>query len=144
MSNINISCKNERNYFKRKYSLVRLIESLESLVAKKIKEISPSYIDTPEYKRAIEIVKEAEEASEKVRKLAKEYHDITGGNWKEYVHKSETSIVWELSKGNLLTTCIGNIIRDYVEIKMNTVDFNPEHVLRELENIFKEELSHIK
>lgn len=114
------------------------------LVAKKIKEIRPSYIDTPEYKRAIEIVKEAEEASEKVRKLAKEYHDITGGNWKEYVHKSETSIVWELSKGNLLTMCIGNIIRDYVEIKMNTVDFNPEHVLRELENIFKEELSHIK
>lgn len=117
----------------------------EELVTKKIEEIKSSYVETPEFKRAVELAKEAEEIVEKLKNITSEYRKITAGTLHDgYYHKSEDAIIWDLSKGLLLNLSIGSIIDDYITIKMATPEFNAEHCLVELIKIIEEELSHIK
>lgn len=114
------------------------------LVAKKIKEIKPSYTETPEFKRAIELVNEAREVAKKLANITKEYHTLTGGNLTNYCDKTENSVIWDLSKGNSLGLSISGIIQDNIAIKMATPGISAEHCLAELVKIIEEELSHIK
>lgn len=113
------------------------------LVAHKMKEIRPKYLEDPKFKRSKEILEEIRELESRERELAKEYHKLTGGY--EISHaESDDSIIMKLSKLNTLSKIMRGIIDNKTEIEMSVPGFNPHIHLRNLEEFFKEELSYIK
>lgn len=112
------------------------------LVAKKLKEIRPKYQEDPRFKKATELVKEIEELEGKIRELQNELFNAV--RLRRNTDEDSDAIIMSLSGLRTLNVAIRGIIEDLTEIRVSSPAFSPGHFLEELENIFKDELSHIK